>query len=361
MWSKFEQFKTEHLCRTKNYDKYEMMANAEVVSRKPDLPNVSSGEVAGMVRRIARNVVQHTPNVEIVTRFDDDSQRGILAKEVLRTKVIGDVLNSNQMQQNLFASVMTAFTVGFDAVCPVLVQRADKSWVMEYDVIHYNDVFPEPGVKDVRKAPEVFVRRYLTKGEVAQLIRTQPAGWDIAALRTLFQHNPPSQQRESVAKQNSVHHVVPDGYEIITWYSRSGDPFLTFDARHKLLLRIERNTDPQLRHPVHFLILERDPLQPLGKPQIALIYGRQEFQDLMLRYQSFMAPFSIRSWKSWRPISSSTWDFPSGCWLSFSSTRKCTGWSLSGCLFFSMRSRCLVCGENVRNGSPLLEYQVMTS
>ena len=282
LWSKFEQFKTEHLGRTKNYDKYEMMANAEVVSRKPDLPNVSSGEVAGMVRRIARNVVQHTPNVEIVTRFDDDSQRGILAKEMLRTKVIGDVLNSNQMQQNLFASVMTAFTVGFDAVCPVMVQRADKSWAMEYDVLHYNDVFPEPGVKDVRKAPEVFVRRYLTKGEVAQLIRTQPAGWDIAALRTLFQHNPPAQQRESVAKQNSVHHVVPDGYEIITWYSRSGDPFLTFDARHKLLLRIERNTDPQLRHPVHFLILERDPLQPLGTSQIALIYGRQEFQDLML-------------------------------------------------------------------------------
>lgn len=282
LWSQFEKYKTEHLGRTANFHKYEKMASAEVVTKKADLPNVSSGEVAGMVRRIARNVVQHTPNVEIVTKFDDDKQKGILAKEILRTKIIGDTLNSNQMQQNLFASVMMAFTVGFDAVCPVLVQRADRSWVMEYDALHYNDVFPEPGVKDVRKAPEVFVRRYLTKGEVAQLIRTQPRGWDVSALRALIQTNPPSQQRESVAKQNEKHQTIPEGYEIITWYSISGDPFLTFDARTKMLLRIEQNVDPLKRHPVHFLILERDPLQPLGLPQISLIYGRQEFQDLML-------------------------------------------------------------------------------
>lgn len=281
-WSEFESFKREHGSRTANYWKYEVMADAEVVSKKSDLPNVSSGEIAGMVRRTARNVVQNTPNVEIICEFDDDSPKGILARHVLTTKILGDELNSNEMQQNLFASVVSAFTIGFDAVVPVLKQKADKSWCMEYDTIHYRDVFPEPGVKDAVKSPTVYVRRYLTKGELIQLIRSEPPGWDVAALKTLVKTNPPSRQRESVSHQDQKHGRIPEGYEIITWYSNSGDPFLTFEANSKLLLRIEKNKDPLHRHPVHMLVLEKDPQQPLGKSQIALVFGRQEFQDLML-------------------------------------------------------------------------------
>ena len=282
LWSQFEHFKTEHSARVENYWKYEEMADAEVVSRKPDLPNVSSGEIAGIVRRTARNVVQHTPNVEIINQFDDDSAKGILAMHVLKAKIIGEELYSNEMQQSLFASTMSAFTLGFDAVVPVLTQAADRSWKMEYDPIHYRDVFPEPGAKDARKSSTVFIRRYLTKGDVVRLIRNNVAGWDIAALKTLLRSDPPARQLESVSAQDKKHKVIPAGYEIVTWYSDSGAPFLTFSATTKLLLRIEVNKDPLKRHPVHLLVLEKDPQQPLGKSQIALVFGRQEFQDLML-------------------------------------------------------------------------------
>ncbi len=282
LWQRWEHHRREHDKRVALYHKYETMADAEVVSKKPDLPNVSSGDIAGMVRRVARNVVQNTPNVEVVCEFDDDSPKGIFARHVLKTKIIGDDLNSNEMQQNLFAAVVSSFTLGFQAVVPVLCQKADKTWAMEFDTIHYRDFIPEPGVKDARKSPEVFIRRYLTKGELVQLIRTKASGWDIAALKTLCETRVPPRQRESVSHQDQKHHTIPDGYEVITWYSASGDPFLTFDANQKLLLRIERNTDPLKRHPVQMLVLEKDPQQPLGKSQISLVYGRQEFQDLML-------------------------------------------------------------------------------
>lgn len=281
-WSEYEEFKREHNGRVGNYFKYELMADAEVVSRKPDLPNVSSGEIAGMVRRTARNVVQHTPNVEIVNEFDDDSSKGILAMHILRSKILGEELNSNEMQQHLFASTMSAFTLGFDAVTPVLEQKADGSWCMEYDSLHYRDVFPEPGVKEARKSPVFYVRRYLTRGEAARLIRNNVAGWDHAALRAMAQNAPPARQAESVSAQDAKHRTMPRGYEIVTWYSDSGDPFLTFDANSKMLLRIEKNKDPLKRVPVQWLTLEKDPQQPLGKSQIALVFGRQEFQDLML-------------------------------------------------------------------------------
>ena len=280
--AQFENFKREHGKRVENYWKYEVMADAEVVSRKPDLPNVSSGEIAGMVRRTARNIVQHAPNVEIICEFDDDSPKGILARYILTSKIIGDALNSNEMQQNLFASTMTAFTLGFDAVTPVLTQQADETWIMEYDSIHYRDVFPEPGIKDARKSPVFFVRRYLTRGELNLLIRQHATGWDVPALLVLAKNRPPSRQQESVSHQDSKHHTIPDGYELITWYSRTGDPFLTFDATSGLLLRIEQNKDPLKRVPVHLLVLEKDSQQPLGKSQISLVFGRQEFQDLML-------------------------------------------------------------------------------
>lgn len=280
MYHLFTQYKREMEARIKNYEKLVMIADAEVINPKSDLPNISSGETAGMIRRMARNLVQHTPNVDIVSEFDDDKAKGVFVRHILKTKIIGDDQYSNDMQQNLFASAKNSLTLGFDCVIPVLLQDAAGGWYTKYDNIHYQDVFPEPGSKDIRHATDVFVRRYLTKGEVQGLVRNNVAGWDVPALKLLLKGSP--QARETTDHQSKKHHTSPDGYEIITWYSGTGAPFLTFDARNKLLLRIEKNKHPLKWHPVFFMIMEKDLNQPLGKSQVELVMGRQEFQDLML-------------------------------------------------------------------------------
>ena len=278
----FLDYKREMDSRVENFDKLIKMADAEVVSTKPDLPNVSSGEVAGMIRRMARNLVQHTPNVDIVSAFDDDGAAGVFVRQTLKSKIIGDDLYSNDMQQNLFASAKNALTIGFDCVIPVLLQDAAGGWYMKYDNIFYRDVFPEPGARDVRDATDVFVRRYLSIGEVRALCRNQVSGWDHAALKTLLLNKPRNREEQSVDHQTKKSHTIPDGYEVITYYSNTGDAFLTFDANTKLLLRIEKNKHPLKWHPVFFLVMEKDLNQPLGKSQVELVFGRQEFQDLML-------------------------------------------------------------------------------
>jgi hypothetical protein len=282
LWSMYTRFKSEMDQRVEDYYKLEKLADGTVISPKPDLPNISSGETAGLVRRIARNLVQNTPNVEVISKFDDDSAQGIFARHILTSKIIGSDEYSNDMQQNLFASTKTALTLGFDTVIPALLQDSAGSWYMKYDAIHYRDVFPEPGAKDIRQAEMVFIRRYLTKGEVHALIRNETPGWDIAALKTMMKAAPYGRARESVDYQNRKFGIVPEGYEIITFYSNSGAPFLTFCASTKYLLRIEKNKHPYKTHPVHFLVLEKDSQQPLGKSQVELLIGRQDFQDLML-------------------------------------------------------------------------------
>lgn len=282
MYQKYTRFKSEMDKRTEQYYKLEKLADGSVITPKPDLPNISSGETAGLVRRIARNLVQNTPNVEVVSKFDDDGAPGIFARYILTAKVIGSDEYSNDMQQNLFASTKTALTLGFDTVIPVLLEDAAGSWYMKYDPIHYRDVFPEPGAKDVRQAEHVFIRRYLTKGEVHAMIREETFGWDVAALKSLLKSSPYGRARESVDYQNRKFGIIPEGYEIITWYSSSGDPFLTFSPNTLHLLRIEKNKHPLKQHPVHFLVLEKDSQQPLGKSQVELLIGRQDFQDLML-------------------------------------------------------------------------------
>lgn len=282
LWRMFDFYKREMDTRVANYGTLEKLADGEVISPKPDLPNISSGETAGLVRRIARNLVQNAPNVEVISKFDDDSVAGIFTKHVLKSKIIGTDLYSNDMQQNLFASTKTALTLGFDCVIPVLLQDAANGWYMKYDAIHYRDVFPEPGVKDVRECPTVFIRRYLTRGEVYELIRNEAPGWDIAALKLLCKNRPPAREQQSVDHQTKKRKQIPEGYEIITWYNSSGQAFLTFDGPTKMLLRIEKNKHPLKQHPVHFLVLEKDAQQPLGKSQVELLLGRQDFQDLML-------------------------------------------------------------------------------
>lgn len=281
---KYRRYKQEMDARCHNFGQLTKLASAEVISPKPDLPNVSSGDVAGLIRRIARNLVQNTPNVEVVSVFDDDSVNGIFVDYILRSKIIGSGSYSNDMQQNLFASVKTSLTLGFCCVTPCLLQDASGSWFFKYDTIHHRDVFPEPGSKDIRSTPEVFVRRYLTKGEVKALIRQQSQGWDVAALKELLhrQPQPPSREPQSNSRTDESRGVISEGYEIVTWYSDGGAPFLTFSPNQQLLFRIEQNRHPLKEHPVFFLVLEKDDEQPLGKSQVELVLGRQDFQDLML-------------------------------------------------------------------------------
>src|SRR5690606_7560676 len=110
----------------------------------------------------------------------------------------------------------------------------------------------------------------------------QVSGWDIPALKRLLKNRPPKRERQSVDHQSLKHHTLPDGYEIITYYTNTGDPFLTFSVQDKTLLRIEQNKHPLKWHPVFFLVMEKDSNQPLDKSQVELVLGRQEFQDLML-------------------------------------------------------------------------------
>ena len=282
VYKMFTDYKREMDARVANYDKLLMLADAEVISPKPDLPNVSSGETSGMILRMARNLVQHTPNVHVTSKFDDDRPKGIIVEHLLKSAIIGDEHYSNDMQQHLFASTKNALTLGFDCVVPVLYQDAAGGWKVLYDSIFYRDVFPEPGARDIRRANIVFIRRYLTKGDVKNLIRNQVTGWDVAALKDLLKSSVPPRQTESVDHQSRKHRSTPEGYEIITMYSNTGEPFLTFSATTRNLLRIEKNKHPLKEHPVHFLILENDSNQPLGKSQVERILGRQEFQDLML-------------------------------------------------------------------------------
>ena len=282
MYNLWQKYKTEMDQRVGTYHKLEKIADGAVISPKPDLPNISSGETAGLVRRIARNLVQNTPNVEVISKYDDDSAQGIFARYILTSKIIGSDEYSNDMQQNLFASTKTALTLGFDTVIPALLQDSAGSWYIKYDTIHYRDVFPEPGARDIRQSETVFVRRYLTKGEVHALIRDETPGWDVAALKSMLKAAPYGRSQESVDYQSRKFGRIPDGYEIVTLYTSTGQPFLTFCPSTKFLLRIEKNKHPYKQHPVHFLILEKDSQQPLGKSQVELLIGRQDFQDLML-------------------------------------------------------------------------------
>jgi len=274
---KYDYFKREMDARVANYWKYEKIADASVVNPRADFPNVSSGDAAGFIRRIARAVVQHTPNVTVTSMFDDDQIGGVIPTYIVKSKIIRDDEYSNYMQQQLYATMVRGGALGFDCVIPTLLQDALGTWYIQYDNINYRDVFPEPGVKDVRRAPSVFIRRYLTRGEIHNLIRTNAPGWDVAALKSLLQTAPI--QREHTDTQSHKHRVNPEAYEVITWYSDSGAPFLTWAAQTRYLLRIEKNKDPLKRHPVFFFIPEYDGEQPFGRSLLSLIYGRQEFQD----------------------------------------------------------------------------------
>ena len=66
LFSRYELFKREMDARCEGFEHLEMLADNEVISPKPDLPNVSSGETAGLVRRIARTLAEAVMGGRIV-------------------------------------------------------------------------------------------------------------------------------------------------------------------------------------------------------------------------------------------------------------------------------------------------------
>ena len=53
LFNKWQDYRREMDARVAEYYKLVMLADAEVISKKPDLPNVSSGETSGMILRMA--------------------------------------------------------------------------------------------------------------------------------------------------------------------------------------------------------------------------------------------------------------------------------------------------------------------
>ena len=292
----YRRFKSEMERRMHGMEDLEKLANNEVTNVRPDRPNISSGELAGIILRLTRNVVQNAPNVNVVSTLDAKSLGGVIAEYILRSKILHYDTYTNDLRTRLQATVKDGLTVGFDCVVPVLVRKPNSEWWIEYDSIHYRDVFPEPGAKDVREASWVFVRRYLTKGDVKGLIRNETRGWDIPALRTLLAPNwmhIPSRQAESNSRQDTRKGVHAEGFEVITLYSDTGDPFLTFDPRTMNLLRIEKNLHPGKEHPVFFFIPEWDSKHPLGKSLAERLRGRQDFQDMFFNGAAKLWELSI--------------------------------------------------------------------
>lgn len=292
----YKRFKDEMDKRMVGMADLEKLANNEVTNVRPDRPNISSGELAGIILRIARNTVQNAPNVEVISQIDDDSLGGILADYMLRSKILHYDTYTNDLRTRLQATVKDGLTFGFDCVVPVLTRKPNGEWWIEYDAIHYRDVFPEPGARDVREARAVFVRRYLTKGDIKALIRDEVPGWDIPALKAMlapFWLHAPARQAESNSRQDTRKGVYAEGFEVITLYTDSGDPFLTFDPRTMNLLRIERNLHPLKEHPVFFYIPEWDSKHPLGKSLAERLRGRQDFQDMFFNGAAKLWELSI--------------------------------------------------------------------
>ncbi len=281
-WS-YDHFKNEMEKRVKGKEDLEKIANNEVTVVRPDRPNISSGEVAGIVLRIARIVVQNAPNVEVVSTIEDDSLGGVIVDYILRSKILHYDTYTNDLRTRLQATVKAGLTVSFDCVVPVLDRKPNGEWWIQYDSIHYRDVFPEPGAVDIREACSVFVRRYLTKGDVQALIRNEPAGWNIPALKAMLKphwQSAPLRQHESNSRSDIRRGAMAEGFEIITLYTNTGDPFLTFEPRTMNLLRVENNLHPNKEHPVFFFIPEWDHQNPLGKSLVERLRGRQDFQDM---------------------------------------------------------------------------------
>lgn len=256
----------------------------------------SEGSTQAIKRKLRAQTIQRVPDGELVTQFDKNSIEQAEVEFIFKKKILTSEFDGRDMMKNLWRMFNASYDYGYACVRTGFEKDADNDVRISFTMIQWNDIFPDPDCKFIEEAEYYFVREYISRAELKNLLdkkgRIKDKTYDEKTVKYIIENDlRDGVDPNSVKMADQMNAVSPvQSIEVRTFYKRGADEFITYVPSLKARLRTVKNYDPRKDVPLHFMILEPDPEFPLGASSIMWTLAQQQYADAFqsVAYQTLL-------------------------------------------------------------------------
>lgn len=318
---KFEQSKAYMKPFFEPLAEYERVARNKPKNNIPaGLPKTTDGTTASYLSSRSKSVIQQLPN-GVVKSLDDDKDLAGVSELLLERKIIPNATSTGTVIQKCWAALTKAQTYGAQPGFVFYTKRGDY-YGADFKLPYIKDVFFEPGKVYDKDCNYIFMRSWYQEGDIKSIIDREEkaaqngfsSGWNIANLKLL---EAKSKDDDSKTPAENESNSDSKGIEIIFAFQAGiGAKFYGYSPDIEEVVYEIENPDPRGVIPIHYLYVDLDMSNPLGRGSVESVYGLQNMLDAeMQMYQYAQAIMLNPPLKKYGNISSSQIRFkPNAIW-----------------------------------------------
>lgn len=275
---------------TTDFPVLDTIADGIPVTHEDGSPYVGDTTLAGLVRLIPRACLQQLPTFAAVRNGTKNSINALLDSFILRHCVFNEDTFGKGLLSTMQIGGEEALKHGYALFMTATGNMFDE-FGTHMKLLHYADVFPEPGIQDFNEASYFYVKANLTKSRVKRMLkaaRNNPnTTWNVPALERLLEMNPTTENYsiyQSWARQNNIPQDSPT-YEFITRYDVGKDgQFITLCPQiPEEPMRVIDNKSKFGYPRVQGLVIDPAPLTPFGISRVRLASPNQNLMNAYMQ------------------------------------------------------------------------------
>lgn len=272
---------------TRPFPEFERISrNRPLESISKELPKVTDGTTASILRKIPKRILQQLPT-GVVTTDDDSDWLPIVAEFIYLNKILPYANAEYSLTQKCWTHIERAVGFGASASYSPFLNH-DGYFCPDMTLPYWGDIFIQPGKKSGYDCDYLFMRSWWQKEDIKSLIvaekkrkksKTYKPTWDVAALEDILDAEvSKDQQGQTPSEQDRG--TNPTAVQLVTGFQKGVNAnFFVFNPDKKKTVRTKPNKDPRGKIPVDWMYGDTDGTNPLGRGIIELIGGLQNLMD----------------------------------------------------------------------------------
>lgn len=271
---------------TTDFPTLDTIADGIPVTQENGAPYVGDTSIAGLVRLIPRACLQQIPIFGAVRNGTKNSINAVTDSYILRAKVFNEDTFGKGLLSTMQIGGEESIKHGYAPFMTATGSMADD-FGTHMKLLHYADVFPEPGIQDFDEAGYFYVKASLTKSRLKRILKAAQSNelttWNIPAIKELLEMAPTTPNYsiyQTWARQNGTADPAPT-YELVTRYDVGKEgQFITFCPQiTEQPLRVIDNKSKFGYPRVQALVIDPAPLTPFGISRVRLASPNQNLMN----------------------------------------------------------------------------------
>lgn len=279
-WSKLVQ-------RTALHEMYSRVAHNLSLFHKQRKDMWSEGSTQRAMRKARAQSLQRVPDGDLWHQYDVNSIEAAEIEFIWKHVIIEDDTPGKDMLKTLWRAFNQSWIYGPGILRTDFVGCPRKQIKIEYTLLGWRDVVPDPDCKHIEEAEWYIIREWISKSELENLLNEEgsviDSTWNEDVIHYVLENETKSgiwtDSQKLTDKEKGITPI--ESVEIRTMYRKGDSEFVTWCVPLNAPIRTVPNYDPWLDVPVHTLVLDPDPEYPLGASSVFWTMTEQQFLDAL--------------------------------------------------------------------------------